>query len=234
MLSQKKYRSFMKPSLPILLLALCAALAAPALAQTSTPPTTDKQKLSYALGMDVGGALKKQAFDLDQQTFLNAVRDGLSGTPQMSEEECRKVLMDFSQQLQAKRQAQADSGKPFLAANKAKPDVVSLPSGLQYKVIKKGTGPMPSATDTVTVKYRGTLIDGTVFDDSEKHGGTATFPVNGVIKGWTEALQKMNVGSKWQIFIPADLAYGDRGAGTDIPPGSTLIFDVELVSIAGK
>jgi FKBP-type peptidyl-prolyl cis-trans isomerase FklB len=236
----------MKPTLPICFLVLCTALAPSAPAQTPTPLTTDKQKLSYALGMDVGSTLKKQGFDLDSQTFLNAVRDGLTGgTPQMSEDESHQILADFSKQLQAKRAAQASSakaaspknkqdGQAFLTANKAKPGVVTLPDGLQYKVIKDGSGAMPTASDTVTVKYKGSLIDGTVFDSSEQHGGTATFPVGGVIPGWTEALQKMKVGSKWQLFIPAELAYGDRGAGTDIAPGSTLVFDVELDSIAGK
>ncbi|PYY03418.1 MAG: hypothetical protein DMG64_08020 [Acidobacteria bacterium] len=122
----------------------------------------------------------------------------------------------------------------FLAANKSKEGVVTLPSGLQYKVLKEGTGPKPSATDSVACNYRGTLINGTEFDSSYKRGQPATFAVNGVIKGWTEALQLMPVGSKWQLFIPADLAYGERGAGADIGPNSTLIFEVELLSIQAK
>ena len=123
------------------------------------------------------------------------------------------------------------TGAAFLAANKSKPGVTTLPSGLQYKVLTAGTGPKPTASDTVTVNYRGTLISGKEFDSSYKRGQPATFPVGGVIKGWTEALQLMPVGSKWQLFIPADLAYGDRGAGGDIGPGETLIFEVELLSI---
>ncbi len=240
----------MKATLPICLLAVCTSLATSALAQAPTPasavPATDKEKLSYALGMDVGGTLKRQNFDLDQPTFLNAVRDGLTGAPpKMTEDETRQVLNDFSKQLQAKRQAQSAAasaaapknkkdGQAYLAANKAKPGVQTLPDGLQYKVVKEGSGPTPSASDTVTVKYKGTLIDGTVFDSSDQHGGSATFPVGGVIPGWTEALQKMKVGSKWTLYIPAELAYGDKGAGTDIAPGSTLIFDVELDGIGGK
>jgi FKBP-type peptidyl-prolyl cis-trans isomerase FklB len=233
----------MKHPLPLCLVIVCAALATPVIAQTAGTPSTDKEKLSYALGMDVGGALRKQAFDLDQAMFLSAVRDGLAGNPpKMTEEESHQILADFGKQLQTKRQAQAANaqaagpknradGTAFLTANKSKPGVVTLPDGLQYKVLAAGSGTSPAATDTVTVKYKGTLIDGTEFDNSEKHGGTATFPVNGVIKGWTEALQKMKVGAKWQLFVPADLAYGDRAMGTDILPGSTLIFDVELDSI---
>ena len=125
-------------------------------------------------------------------------------------------------------------GEDFLAANKSKEGVVTLPSGLQYKVLKEGTGPKPSPTDSVVCNYRGTLINGTEFDSSYKRGQPATFPVNGVIKGWTEALQLMPVGSKWQLFIPPDLAYGQRGAGADIGPNATLIFEVELLSIQGK
>jgi FKBP-type peptidyl-prolyl cis-trans isomerase FklB len=240
--------SIMKPILPLCFLVLCTALVAPALAQTSATPSSDKEKLSYALGMDVGGTLKKQGFDLDQETFLNAVRDGLTGTaPKMTEDEIHQVLMDFGKQIQAKRAAaaQAAAGKPadpkvkadgqaYLAANKSKPGVVTLPDGLQYKVVKEGTGPTPTAADKVTVKYKGTLIDGTVFDSSDLHGGTLSFPVGGVIHGWSEALQKMKVGSKWTLYIPSDLAYGDQGAGTDIPPGAALVFDVELVAVGGK
>jgi FKBP-type peptidyl-prolyl cis-trans isomerase FklB len=125
-------------------------------------------------------------------------------------------------------------GETFLAQNKSKEGVVTLPSGLQYKILKEGSGPKPSASDTVVCNYRGTLVDGKEFDSSYKRGQPATFPVSGVIKGWTEALQLMPVGSKWQLFIPSDLGYGDRGAGADIQPGSTLVFEVELVSIQDK
>jgi FKBP-type peptidyl-prolyl cis-trans isomerase len=125
-------------------------------------------------------------------------------------------------------------GAEFLEANKTKEGVVTLPSGLQYKILTEGTGPKPAASDTVVCNYRGTLISGTEFDSSYKRGQPASFPVNGVIKGWTEALQLMPVGSKWQLFVPAELGYGDRGAGGEIGPGATLIFEVELLSIQGK
>ena len=130
--------------------------------------------------------------------------------------------------------ANKKEGTAFLAANKAKQGVTTLPSGLQYKIEKEGTGPKPAASDTVVCNYRGTLIDGKEFDSSYKRGQPASFPVSGVIKGWTEALQLMPVGSKWDLYVPAELAYGDRGAGPDIGPGATLIFEVELLSIQGK
>jgi FKBP-type peptidyl-prolyl cis-trans isomerase FklB len=157
----------------------------------------------------------------------------------MTEDEMKAALQQLRTQFQATQEAKAHEagssarkeGDTYLAANKAKDGVKVLPDGLQYKVLTDGNGPKPAATDTVTVNYRGTLIDGKEFDSSYKRGQPASFPVNGVIKGWTEALQLMPVGSKWQLFIPADLAYGDRGAGADIGPGATLIFEVELLSI---
>jgi FKBP-type peptidyl-prolyl cis-trans isomerase FklB len=138
------------------------------------------------------------------------------------------------EKMQEEGSVNKKEGDAFLAANKGKDGVVTLPSGLQYKIIKEGTGPKPTTNDTVMCNYKGTLIDGKEFDSSYKRGQPATFPVGGVIKGWTEALQLMPVGSKWQLFIPSDLAYGDRGAGADIGPGSTLIFEVELMSIEAK
>ncbi len=237
----------MKNLLPLTALFVSLGFAAPLAAQTSSAPKTDKEKLGYALGVDVGQTLKSQPIDFDTPSFLAAVKDTLTGGQMaMTNDQVKEVLTNFSNQMRAKQQdAQSKAsagnaagaeknkatGTAFLAANKAKPGVQTLPDGLQYKVVTDGSGPMPKSTDTVTVKYRGTLIDGTEFDASEKHGGTATFPVDGVIKGWTEALQKMKVGSKWQLFIPSELAYGDRAVGGDIQPGSTLIFDVELVSI---
>ena len=151
----------------------------------------------------------------------------------------RQVLLQLQQQMIAQRQEAAATasagnraeGQTFLAANKAKPGVITLPDGLQYQILKAGTGPKPKLTDTVECNYRGTLIDGTEFDSSYARNAPETFPVNGVIKGWTEALQLMPVGSKWRLFLPADLAYGDKGAGDKIGPGSVLIFDVELLSI---
>lgn len=235
----------MKKYLPLSVLLLTVGLAAPLSAQTA--PKSDREKLGYSLGVDVAQTLKRQPIDFDPTQFSNAIRDVMTGAKQqLTDEQVKETLTNFSKDLQAKQQAQQaqmqaqakaggeknrQAGAAFLEANKSKPGVQSLPDGLQYKVMTEGSGPMPKATDTVTVKYRGTTIDGKEFDASEKHGGTASFPVNGVIKGWTEALQKMKTGAKWQLFIPADLAYGDNPPGTEIPPGSTLVFDVELVSI---
>jgi FKBP-type peptidyl-prolyl cis-trans isomerase FklB len=147
----------------------------------------------------------------------------------------QKEMHDKQQaKMQEEGAANKKEGDAFLAANKSKEGVVTLPSGLQYKILKAGTGPKPTANDTVECNYRGTLINGKEFDSSYKRGQPADFPVGGVIKGWTEALQLMPVGSKWQLFVPADLAYGDRGAGADIGPGETLIFEVELMSIQDK
>jgi len=160
----------------------------------------------------------------------------------MTEAEAQTALMQLQAEARKKQEekmqqtgeANQKEGEAFLAANKSKPGVVTLPSGLQYKILKEGTGPKPVATDSVACNYRGTLINGTEFDSSYKRGEATTFPVNGVIKGWTEALQLMPVGSKWQLFISPDLAYGPRGAGADIGPNATLIFEVELVSIQSK
>ncbi|MGB2603730.1 MAG: FKBP-type peptidyl-prolyl cis-trans isomerase, partial [Candidatus Sulfotelmatobacter sp.] len=171
------------------------------------------------------------------------VKDALAGGKTLlTDDEAQAALTEMQNDMRKKQQekqqvagaANKKEGEAFLAGNKGKEGVVALPSGLQYKIIKSGTGPKPAATDSVFCNYRGTLIDGKEFDSSYKRGQPATFPVNGVIKGWTEALQLMPVGSKWQLFIPADLAYGDRGAGPDIGPDATLIFEVELVSIQDK
>jgi len=222
-----------------------AAKKAPATAAkpaTAAPLTTQKQKNSYALGMSIGLGLKKQGLDksIDSALAVRGMREALAGgKTAMTEDDMKTALQqlrtEFTNAQEAKAKEAGSSnrkeGDTFLAANKAKDGVKVLPDGLQYKVLTDGNGPKPSATDTVTVNYRGTLIDGKEFDSSYKRGQPASFPVNGVIKGWTEALQLMPVGSKWQLFIPADLAYGDRGAGADIGPGATLIFEVELLSI---
>jgi FKBP-type peptidyl-prolyl cis-trans isomerase len=211
--------------------------------QTPLALKTQKDKFSYALGMNLGANLHKQSVPVDPNIMARGLKDALAGGKTlMTEEEARAAMTAVQNEMREKQQAkmqQAGSankqeGEAFLAGNKAKEGVVVLPSGLQYKVLKEGNGPKPAATDSVVCNYRGTLINGTEFDSSTKHGGPATFPVNGVIKGWTEALQLMPVGSKWQLFVPADLAYGDRGAGGDIGPGATLIFEVELVSIQSK
>jgi FKBP-type peptidyl-prolyl cis-trans isomerase FklB len=205
---------------------------------------TQKDKFSYALGMKMGGNLKKQDVPVDANIFARGMKDALTSTKLLlTDEEAQAAITDVQGELRKKQQekmqqagtANKKDGEAFLAGNKGKEGVVTLPSGLQYKIEKEGTGPKPTASDSVSCNYRGTLTNGTEFDSSAKHGGQpATFPVSGVIKGWTEALQLMPVGSKWQLFIPPDLAYGDRGAGPDIGPDSTLIFEVELVSIQEK
>jgi FKBP-type peptidyl-prolyl cis-trans isomerase FklB len=203
---------------------------------------TQKEKNSYALGMSIGSGLKRQGVGtaVDPALVSRGLRDAIgTGKTAMTEDEMRAALQQLRTQVQGAQEAKAHQegavarkeGEEFLAANKAKPGVQTLPDGLQYKVVTEGTGPKPTASDTVTVNYRGTLINGKEFDSSYKRGQPASFTVGGVIKGWTEALQLMPVGSKWQLFIPTDLAYGDRGAGGDIGPGETLIFDVELISI---
>ena len=227
-----------------------AAAAKPRAAATASTPlalTTQKDKASYAIGMnigkDLGDKLHKDSVDVNTAILLRGIKDSLAGGKMLLTDEQAKAAMDaFMTDLrekQEKKMAMAGDvnkakGDAFLAANKAKDAVVTLPSGLQYKIISPGTGPKPTLSDSVVCNYRGTLIDGTEFDASSKHGGPATFPVGQVIKGWTEALQLMPVGSKWQLYIPSDLAYGSRGAGGDIGPNSTLIFDIELLSIKSK
>jgi FKBP-type peptidyl-prolyl cis-trans isomerase FklB len=224
-----------------------AAAAKPRAAATASAPlalTTQKDKASYAIGMnigkDLGNKLRKDSVDVNTAILLRGIKDSLAGGKMLLTDEQAKAVMDaFVADLRKKQEekmAVAGSenktkGDAFLAANKTKDGVVTLPSGLQYKIITPGTGPKPSATDTVVCNYRGTLIDGTEFDASSKHGGPQTFPVNQVIPGWTEALQLMPVGSKWQLFIPSNLAYGAHSPGDPIGPDSTLLFDIELVSI---
>jgi FKBP-type peptidyl-prolyl cis-trans isomerase FklB len=217
----------------------------PAKPRTVVPLTlkTEKDKFSYALGMNLGSGLHKQSVDVDPAIFLRGLKDGLAaGKTLLTEQEAQATLVQMQNDLRKKAQekmqqvavSNKQTGDAFLASNKAQDGVVTLPSGLQYKILKEGTGPKPAATDSVVCNYRGTLLDGTEFDSSYKRGQPATFQVNGVIKGWTEALQLMPVGSKWQLVIPSDLAYGDRGAGQQIGPNSTLIFEVELLSIQPK
>jgi FKBP-type peptidyl-prolyl cis-trans isomerase FklB len=201
---------------------------------------SQRDKASYAIGVDLATNLKKQSIDIDPDIVFRGMKDALSGGKTlMSDEEIHETLTDVRKQVmenQAKEMKKVaeknkKEGEAFLEANKKKEGVKTLPSGLQYKVIKEGTGKSPKVTDTVTVNYRGTLIDGTEFDSSYKRGQPATFKVDGVIRGWQEALPLMKEGAKWQLFIPADLAYGERGAGHVIGPNSTLIFEVELISI---
>jgi len=219
-------------------------------AATPLALTTQKQKASYALGMKIASDLKRQGVSpsIDAAITARGLKDALSGTKALlTEDQEKAALMQLQTEVRATQQAmmQAEqakaheasaparkAGEAFLEANKSKEGVVTLPSGMQYKILTAGTGPKPTASDTVTCNYKGTLISGKEFDSSAKHGGPSSFPVSGVIKGWTEALQLMPVGSKWQLFIPADLAYGDSPRpGGDIGPGDTLIFEVELLSI---
>jgi FKBP-type peptidyl-prolyl cis-trans isomerase len=217
---------------------------APAAQSQSLPALkTQKEKDSYALGLNIGRGLSKQPVDLDTPSLLRGFKDALAGAkPLLTDQEVDAALTELQTQAHAKQdqqrqqagEANMKEGAEFLANNKTKEGVVTLPSGLQYKILKEGTGPKPAATDTVVCNYRGTLINGKEFDSSYKRGQPATFPLNRVIKGWTEAVQLMPVGSKWQLFIPPDLAYGSNGAGPDIGPNATLIFEVELISIQGK
>jgi FKBP-type peptidyl-prolyl cis-trans isomerase FklB len=230
-----------------------AATAKPRAAATTTRTsaplalTTEKDKASYVIGMnigkDLGEKLRKDSVDVNTAIVLRGMKDALAGGKMLLTDDQAKAAMDeFMADLREKQEKKMAiagdvnkaKGDAFLATNKTKDGVITLPSGLQYKIISPGTGPKPAASDSVVCNYRGTLIDGTEFDASAKHGGPATFPVGKVIKGWTEALQLMPVGSKWQLYIPSDLAYGAQGAGGDIGPNSTLIFDIELLSIKTK
>lgn len=223
------------------LIILAVALAvAPALAEEKQELKSQKDKLSYSIGLDIGTNFKNQSIEINPDILAEGLKDALSGEKALlTNEEARKVLADFQQEMRAKAETRHNEaveknkkeGAAFLAGNKTQKGVVTLPSGLQYKIITEGSGPKPKADDTVTTQYRGTLVDGTEFDSSFKRGQPATFPVSGVIRGWTEALQLMPVGSKWQLFVPPDLAYGPRGAGQTIGPEATLIFEVELLSI---
>ena len=209
-------------------------------AAEENPLKTQQDKVSYTLGMNLGKQLKQNNVEVDFDLYLRGMKDALAGDDKvlLTDDEARQVMMQFQTELREKQMAKAkeeggknkEAGDAFLAANKDKEGVVTTPSGLQYKVIVEGTGPVPQESDEVVTHYRGTLIDGTEFDNSYKRNEPASFPVTGVIKGWTEALLKMPVGSKWQLFIPSDLAYGERGR-PGIPPNSTLLFDIELIEI---
>lgn len=191
-------------------------------------------KLSYALGMSMASNMKQSGLDcINVDDFAGAIKSVFNGeNTQMTLEEAQAAIQEFFEGKKTEAMSKNKKvGEEFLAKNKTKAGVVTTPSGLQYKVLVEGTGPKPKATDTVDCHYEGYLLDGTVFDSSYKRGQSAQFPVNGVIPGWVEALQMMPVGSKWQLFIPSDLAYGEYGAGDTIEPNSTLIFDVELLGI---
>jgi FKBP-type peptidyl-prolyl cis-trans isomerase FklB len=197
-----------------------------------SPFKTPKEKLSYALGRSIGKGFKTQGVDADFEVLLRGIRDGYAGKSLMTDEESRATIMAFQQAANARMAARnRKAGEAFLAANKTKEGVNVTESGLQYKILTAGDGKKPGPDDTVTVHYRGTLIDGREFDSSYRRGQPAKFKVGGVIKGWAEALQLMPVGSKWQLVIPSTLAYGSRGMGRVIGPNSVLVFEVELISI---
>jgi FKBP-type peptidyl-prolyl cis-trans isomerase len=210
---------------------------------------TDKDKESYAIGLNIGKSIHRDGVDVDPNILLRGMKDALNGSkPALTDDEAKAVMTNLQTRVRKQQAEQAQvaaeaakkvgeankaAGDAFLAENKTKEGVVTLPDGLQYKVLTAGTGPKPTATDTVVCHYKGTLLDNTEFDSSYKRNEPLTIPVGGVIKGWTEALQLMPVGSKWELFIPSDLAYGPQAKGP-IQPNSTLIFEVELLSIQPK
>ena len=226
----------------LLAAALCAALAVSGAAFAADAPELkgEKEKLSYSVGMDIGGNLKRQSIEVDPDLLMKGFKDSYTGGKTLlTEEESRQAIQNFQKQLvvkqaeAAKQQAEKNKadGEKFLAENKGKEGVKTTASGLQYKVLQEGKGATPTADNTVEVHYKGTLVNGTEFDSSYKRGQTATFPVSGVIPGWTEGLQLMKEGGKYQLFVPPNLASGERGAGRDIGPNATLIFEVELISV---
>jgi FKBP-type peptidyl-prolyl cis-trans isomerase len=224
----------------ILLLAATFGQAADEAEQEQAPALNDKEKLSYSFGFEVGSQFEQMGTDVNLDEFMAGVRDGLQGSDsKVSKEEMNRVRQDYFRQLRDEQKQVQDAaakeniekGRAFLEENAKKEGVKVTDSGLQYKVLKESEGPKPKATDRVTVHYKGTLIDGTQFDSSYDRGQPTTFKLDGVIKGWTEGLQLMSVGSKYRFFIPGELAYGERGAGQQIGPYEVLIFDVELLSI---
>jgi FKBP-type peptidyl-prolyl cis-trans isomerase FklB len=210
-----------------------------AIAQDKMDLKDPKQRASYAIGVNIGENFKRQGLELDPKTVATGIAEGFAGKPALTEAEIREALTKFETDMRAQAEAKAKAigpknlkeGQDFLAANAKKDGVKALPSGLQYSVIKSGAGKSPKATDAVKVHYHGTLIDGTVFDSSVQRGEPISFGVTQVIKGWTEALQLMKEGDKWKLFIPSDLAYGERGAGGTIGPNAVLIFEVELLAV---
>src|SRR5256885_11508164 len=220
----------------LILIFAAGSLALPLFGQEKSPQLKDqKDKVSYSIGLNIGFNLNRQNVQINPDVLAAGIKDAIAGKPQLTTDQIKEIMATFEKDMEQKQKAagekNASEGAKFLDENKKKDGVKTTASGLQYKVIKDGTGAQPKATDTVTVNYRGTLINGTEFDSSYKRGQPATFPVNGVIKGWTEALQLMKQGSKYQLFIPSTLAYGERAMGPDIGPNSTLIFEVELQDV---
>jgi len=225
-------------------LALCVAAglftAVPAWADEAQPQLSTGDQLSFSIGYNLGSNFKEESLEVNPQMLIQGLEQGLAGKAQtMTEEQVSQALTQFQKDRMAKQLADQkkqqednmEKGKAFLAENQKKPEVKTLPSGLQYEVLKEGNGQSPKATDEVVTHYHGTLIDGTVFDSSVERGEPATFRLNQVIKGWTEALQLMKEGAKWRLVLPPELAYGPRGAGGKIGPNETLIFEVELLEI---
>jgi FKBP-type peptidyl-prolyl cis-trans isomerase FklB len=221
----------------VLVVSICGTVV---LAQKKATPKSKKEKISYSIGINIGKNMKMQGLDLDQGLLLQGIKDAFNDSKlAMTDKDMEATMTAFQQEMMGKMQEKqkidgdknAKAGQAFLAENKKKDGVVTLPSGLQYKILKSGDGPKPTKEQTVKCHYRGTFIDGNEFDSSYKRGEPTEFPVGQVIKGWTEALQLMPVGSKWQLFIPSDLAYGPNGAGQAIGPNATLIFEIELLSI---
>src|SRR5947208_14030674 len=218
----------------LILIFAAGSLALPLFGQEKSPQLKDqKDKVSYSIGLNIGFNLNRQNVQINPDVLAAGIKDAIAGKPQLTTDQVKEVMTTFEKDMQQKQKAagekNASEGAKFIEENKKKEGVKTTASGLQYKAIKEGTGAQPKATDTVTVNYRGTLINGTEFDSSYKRAEPASFPLNGVIKGWTEGLQLMKVGSKYQFFVPPNLAYGERAVGPDIAPNSTLIFEVELL-----
>ena len=224
---------------------ICLFLASvlPAAAAQEKELESDQDKVSYLIGRNIGQTIKQDGLDLDVETLVDGLRDGLAGNEsKVTEAEAEKVMAAFQARMQAEAASKAEAegkanavaAEEFLTNNKKREQVTTTDSGLQYEILNKGEGPKPGAADTVSVHYHGTLLDGTVFDSSVKRGQPASFAVNQVIAGWTEVLQLMPTGSKWKVVIPSGLAYGKNGAGSAIGPNETLVFEIELLAIEGK
>src|SRR5690348_2397054 len=220
----------------VIVILSASLLTLPAFGQEKSPQLKDqKDKVSYSIGMNIGFNLSRQKVDINPDLVAAGIKDAIAGKPQLTSDQVKDVMAQFEKEMEQKQKQAGEKNKTdgakFLEENKKKPGVKTTASGLEYQVEKEGTGPQPKATDTVTVNYRGTLIDGTEFDSSYKRGQPATFPLNGVIKGWTEALQLMKAGSKYKLFVPSNLAYGERSVSPEIGPNATLIFEVELLEV---
>src|SRR5947208_6806099 len=219
-----------------ILIVSASLLAFPLFGQEKSPQLKDqKDKVSYSIGMNIGANLSRQKVDINPDARDAGIKDAIAGKTQLTQDQVKDVMQQFEKDMEQKQKTAGEKNKTdgvkFLEENKKKEGVKTTASGLEYKVLKEGTGPQPKATDMVTVNYRGTLIDGTEFDSSYKRGQPATFPLNGVIKGWTEAVQLMKVGSKYQLFVPSSLAYGERAVSPELGANATLIFEVELLEI---